>query len=292
MMDEKIEKEKQFDQLTDLYKTTVSSKDRDIDQLKNRVASLSEKRVKQDQSKVEDTLSLNRQSKLEEDFANFIDEARMDVRERIQAFFRSNENINVEIYYPRLACLIFEATYERMKEARKAIVEIFKEMSRGMIHSAPEMSRQFTLNEKARIPSFQRLRQNCNLDCFVEDVIQVVWSKWCSWHSKEKLFKLSPNTSLLRDPKILKYINACIRLTWRMVTQFPPLQIEYSSLYLKDIHMKKGYHSSPDMRTRVKGSSGPVQGEEIACYLWPGLLDGGGRLIRAGEVLCKIKDER
>ena len=45
-----------------------------------RLASLSEKRVKQDQSKVEDTLSLNIQSKVEEDFAKFIDEARIDVK--------------------------------------------------------------------------------------------------------------------------------------------------------------------------------------------------------------------
>ena len=74
-----------------------------------RVASLSEKRVKQDQSKVEDTLSLNRQSKVEEDFANFFDDARMDAREKIQTFFSLREKIDVDdIYYPRLACLIFE----------------------------------------------------------------------------------------------------------------------------------------------------------------------------------------
>ena len=45
------------------------------------------------------------------------------------------------------------------------------------------------------------------------------------------------------------------------------------------------------MCTTDNGSA-QSQGEEIACYLWPGLLDGGGRLIRAGEVLCKIKKER
>lgn len=71
---------------------------------------MSEKRVKQDQSKVEDTLSLNRQSKVEEDFANFIDEARMDALDRIQAIYQSKEKIDVEIYYPRLACLIFEVS--------------------------------------------------------------------------------------------------------------------------------------------------------------------------------------
>lgn len=31
--------------------------------------------------------------------------------------------------------------------------------------------------------------------------------------------------------------------------------------------------------------------DEIACYLWPAFIDGGGRLIRAGEVLCKVEAE-
>lgn len=70
------------------------------------------------------------------------------------------------------------------------------------------------------------------------------------------------------------------------------MQIEYNSSYLQNIHWRIGYHSSPYMCTTGKGSSAQSQGEEIACYLWPGLLDGGGRLIRAGEVLCKIKKER
>ena len=73
-----------------------------------RLASLSEKRVKQDQSKVEDTLSLNRQSNVEEDFAKFIDEARVDVIDRFQTLFPPKEKIYTEIYYRRVACLIFE----------------------------------------------------------------------------------------------------------------------------------------------------------------------------------------
>ena len=57
---------------------------------------------------MEDTLSMKSQSKLEEDFKNFIDEARMDATERIQSLYTSEDEIYVCIYYPRLACLIFE----------------------------------------------------------------------------------------------------------------------------------------------------------------------------------------
>ena len=40
--------------------------------------------MKQNQSKVEDTLSKNTQSKAEEDFANFFDETRMDTLEKME----------------------------------------------------------------------------------------------------------------------------------------------------------------------------------------------------------------
>ena len=77
--------------------------------------------------------------------------------------------------------------------------------------------------------------------------------------------------------------------TWRMVTQTPPLKLEYQSLYLQQCHKKIGYHTSPEVRTLVKGTPDQHQEEEIACYLWPGLFDGEGRCIHKGEVLCKIK---
>ena len=68
--------------------------------------------MKQDQSKVEDTLSSNRQSKVEEDFTKFLDEARVDVIDRIQELdCQRKERIYMEIYYPRLACLIFEVRF-------------------------------------------------------------------------------------------------------------------------------------------------------------------------------------
>lgn len=69
---------------------------------------LSERRVKQDQSDVEDTLSANRQSVLEEDFSSFIDDDREDVRDRLKEMYNVNNDFAVHVFYPRLACLIFE----------------------------------------------------------------------------------------------------------------------------------------------------------------------------------------
>ena len=69
------------------------------------------------------------------------------------------------------------------------------------------------------------------------------------------------------------------------------MQLEYQSSTLKDIHKNRGYHNSPEMRSRrpTNGQASDAQ-LEIACYLWPALLDGGGKLICAGEVLCKVKE--
>lgn len=77
-----------------------------------------------------------------------------------------------------------------------------------------------------------------------------------------------------------------------MVTQAPPMHLEYQSSMLTAIHKNLGYHSSPEMCSRRPTNEQASDEElEIACYLWPALLDGGGKLIRAGEVLCKVKVE-
>lgn len=126
-----------------------------------------------------------------------------------------------------------------------------------------------------------------------QDVVQFVWSKWGAWQVEDRRLQLSPTTYILHDPTVVAYIKKCIRLAWRMLTQTPPMQIEYKSLYLQNaIHTKIGYHSSPDMLTKETGPCGQDQREKIACYLRPGLLDGGGIVIRAAEVLCKIKADK
>lgn len=124
-----------------------------------------------------------------------------------------------------------------------------------------------------------------------QDVMHFAWNKWSAWQKEDRYLQLSPDRHIFRDSTVVSYIKECTRLAWRMLTQIPPMQIEYKSLYLQNIHTKIGYHSSPDMLTKETGPSGEDQTEKIACYLRPGLLDGGGRVIRAAEVLCKIKDK-
>lgn len=141
--------------------------------------------------------------------------------------------------------------------------------------------------------SLKLYRSRVNLKMIFQDVVQFVWSKWGTWQMEDRHLQLSPTMYILHDPAVVAYIKKCIRLAWRMLTQIPSMQIEYKSLYLQNaIHTKNGYHSSPDMLTKETGPSDQDQRERIACYLRPGLLDGGGMVIRAAEVLCKIKADK
>lgn len=78
-----------------------------------RLACLSEKQAQKDQRKVEDTTSSNRPSEVVKDFAAFFDEERMDACEYMQEVYGSEEESEVGISYPRLACMIFEVKYPK-----------------------------------------------------------------------------------------------------------------------------------------------------------------------------------
>lgn len=73
-----------------------------------RLAHLSEKVVKKDQRKVEDTAAANRPSEVEKDFKEFFDDDRMDAIEKMQKVYGSEEESDIGVSYPRLACMIFE----------------------------------------------------------------------------------------------------------------------------------------------------------------------------------------
>ncbi len=61
-------------------------------------------RARRDQRDVEDTLSLNRQSRVEQDFKTFISEERIDAYMMVQKGYKQKTDINAK----RLTCMIFE----------------------------------------------------------------------------------------------------------------------------------------------------------------------------------------
>ena len=65
-------------------------------------------RVRQGQTKVEDTSSMNTQSKLEEDFSLFFEDAREDALDKIKKIYRPRDKPAFQIYSKRLVRVIFE----------------------------------------------------------------------------------------------------------------------------------------------------------------------------------------
>lgn len=63
-----------------------------------------DKRTKQDQRDVEDTLSLNRQSQVEQDYKSFFSDECIDVATVIQRKLNMTQHLEAR----RLACMIFE----------------------------------------------------------------------------------------------------------------------------------------------------------------------------------------
>lgn len=116
----------------------------------------------------------------------------------------------------------------------------------------------------------------------------IVWERWNRYFQEENT-QLLPAVSHAQEvlTQLSDYIKACIRLTWRMVTQVPPMQLEYKSLkFDKAVHkLARCQCNTDDQRFHE------VPSEHIACYLWPALLEGGGRIIFPGQVLCKLESD-
>jgi len=134
-------------------KVHVGRKDEELKQMKTRLACLSEKQAQKDQRKVEDTTSANRPSDVEKDFAAFFDDDRMDACEKMQEVYGSEEESEVGISYPRLACMIFETAYEEVKETKEAVLALFKVITKDMIDLAPTKGVEYVSKTKsARLP--------------------------------------------------------------------------------------------------------------------------------------------
>ena len=89
------------------------------------------------------------------------------------------------------------------------------------------------------------------------------------------------SSKIILSEQLLKeledYVRACIKLTWRMVTQVPPMKLEYQTFTFKhDFHKITEYQS----QSRPEG----FVGKKVR-YLWPALLDGGRRVLNLAEVI-------
>ena len=83
-----------------------------------------------------------------------------------------------------------------------------------------------------------------------------------------------------------EYIKYCTKFAWCMVSQVPPLEIEYknkvfdSRTHVLSQAFSFGGENCPDHHRRH-----PKAQQTIMCYLWPTLQDCQGKVIVKGEVI-------
>ena len=103
--------------------------------------------------------------------------------------------------------------------------------------------------------------------------------KWREQYKAENLPSYDKNVK-----KELKgYIEYCTRFAWRLVTQVPPLKIDYkSSTYNSANHNESQAFSSSASQRWASMQERP---KLVKCYVWPTLYDFDRRVIEKGEVV-------
>ena len=92
--------------------------------------------------------------------------------------------------------------------------------------------------------------------------------------------------SLKRDLK--GYIEYCTRFSWRIVTQVPPLKIDYkTSTFNRSYHTESQAFASTTVRSSHGRCAYPQERKGIKCYVWPTLFDWDERVIEKGDVVLK-----
>ena len=116
---------------------------------------------------------------------------------------------------------------------------------------------------------------------FSQDVKKELKKRW-----KENDKKLLPNyeTSLKNDLK--GYMEYCTRFAWRIVTQVPPLNVDYKSSTFNSAYHNESQAFSFSARQSSSESWVESQGrKQIKCYVWPTLFDSENRVIEKGDVV-------
>ena len=111
-------------------------------------------------------------------------------------------------------------------------------------------------------------------------VKEVITTKWIRYDD----IVLSYNSTVIYS--LDEYIKYCTKFAWCMVSQVPPLEIEYknkvfdSRTHVLSQAFSFGGENCPDHRRRH-----PKAQQTIMCYLWPTLQDCQGKVIVKGEVI-------
>lgn len=286
-------------------KELLTEKQSEVESLQKRLAAMSERKVNQDQRLTENTLSENKQSDLETEYTHsFKDGERADFIDFIQRKSKqagppsATESL---VIASRLACLIFEVSYECALATRKNFANVSSSLLNSLINRAPSIA---FIDKKKPVGLFppdsssqpgsmlvqeamrelmvhvKETAKNHDLKKLIETVKNEAQKKLREEGLPSKAKKTGLNLPLLssydeKSGKLAKYMDYCCRFSWRMVTQVPPLKLNYQSQQFDERSHVPGFESDKKQ----------TSSSQIKCFLWPTLLDCEKRIIAKGEVL-------
>ncbi|PFX18456.1 sarcolemmal membrane-associated protein-like isoform X2 [Stylophora pistillata] len=283
---------------------------RELDRFKERHAAVSERRVRSDQRRTENTLSTNRQSQLESDYViEFKDGTRVDAIDVMTSKSgrrRGNNSTSMEyLKCCRFACFIFEVAYEVVVKVKESFVKFTSSVMETLAAEAPALGSDSTSfqnklwktqynNTKSDVHATQdavselmilvkEKAKTHDLDSVVQDVKRSISEKWSRQQLQRGSFLLEYDSDLLY--RLNGYIKYCTQFAWCAVTQVPPLKIDCKTTgYDSKVHEVSQAFSPSEERSPSRRA---VYSEtrNIMCYLWPALVDCDGKVIRKGEVL-------
>jgi len=287
----------------------LEEKQNELQRLRERNATMAEKKLSMDQRRTENMLSRNRQSDLEREYKDdFRDGKRMDAIEAIEAHLMKSKkkrqaSVTDQLQAYRLACVIFEISYECASKTRETFVSYYSSVLETLVTEAPTIGS----SEKNKCTKFPELKTSLkksaisqdsvnevmvlvkeeavtqNLQMLVKTVKKAIKDHW---RNNEKTREMIPyyDKSLKNDLK--GYIEYCTRFSWRIVTQVPPLKIDsISTTFSPSYHIESQAFASSTQWGTSKRWGDFQQRKQIKCYVWPTLFDSDHRVIEKGDVV-------
>jgi len=289
-------------------KHALEEKRKELDSFKERHAAFSERKVRSDQRRTENTLSRNRQSQLESEYVTeFKDGSRVDAIDIMTARVRRLQGARFTsldyLKCCRLACFIFETSYEVAANVKDS----FSNFSSAVLNTLATEAPAIGSNSKTPQNELTLLRQQyahqkvtalATQDALSEVLILVKEeAKTHDLSSLEEEVKRSISSKWIRTANLLleydsvllhdlnDYINYCTRFAWCALTQVPPMKINYSTAaYSSRSHIMSQAFAASETRSPSRRSA-YTEAQKILCYLWPVLQDCDGKIIRKGEVV-------
>jgi len=140
-------------------KQALEEKRRELDRFKERHAAFSERKVRSDQRRTENTLSANRQSQLESEYViEFKDGTRVDaidiITTRVGRYRGSKISSDEYLRCCRLACFVFEIAYEVVLAVKESFAAFTCTVMEMLVEDAPAIgSDNNAFNSKVNLPT-------------------------------------------------------------------------------------------------------------------------------------------